>query len=321
MTFSNSNFYVETSAVNYLANKFIYTDAIATKALQSIKGNIWYLSPVTLWEIMLTSDKKKREQIIFYCQNLFNENLLNSPTEFIVNYLNSGCPEIEKKYNFHSKLSIGEIWKNLVNDNRLTFVYDYDEFKARMKHFQKLSKQLDKIVNRIFLDTKVTDEELTIQKIVNDYFMQINNEIEIYDKEYENVIKISILFMFYILCLEMEIDNTATKNYWLKIGINDTFKRMDFLIKKYKEIVLRGPIYQMAIMAFHQLSIDNKTNRGLFMDCLHSIYITYSDVFLTNDEHFKTLKERKLHPSFTKLLHISEINIKTEIRKIHFPKE
>ena len=87
MTLSNANFYLETSAVNYLADRFIYTDAIATKDLQLTKGNIWYLSPVTLWEIMLTSDKERRERIIFYCQHLFHEKLLNSPSEFIINYL------------------------------------------------------------------------------------------------------------------------------------------------------------------------------------------------------------------------------------------
>ncbi|UPT69961.1 MAG: hypothetical protein M0D53_12575 [Flavobacterium sp. JAD_PAG50586_2] len=136
----------------------------------------------------------------------------------------------------------------------------------------------------------------------------------------KSVIKISILFMFYILCIEMDMDNSATKMYWSKIGITDPFKRMDYLMLKYKGIVLRGPIYQMAIMAFHQLSVEGKTNRGLFMDCLHSIYITYSDVFLTNDEHFKTLKEKGLHPNFSKLFHISEIGFKAELKKIHFPK-
>lgn len=320
MTFSNANLYLETSAVNYLADRFVYTDAIATKALQLTKGNIWYLSPVTLWEIMLTSDKERRERIIFYCQNLFHDRLLNSPSEFIVNYINAGCPLVEKRYDFHSKLSLSETWKDLVDDTRRTFDYDYKEFKKRMQGFQKLSKQIDKIINRIVLDTKVSDEELVIQNYINHYFSQIEKKIEIHDDNYKKVIKISILFMFYILSLALDMDNSAIENYWSKIGINEPFKRMDYLMQKYKGIVLRGPIYEMAIMAFHQLLIEGKTNRGLFMDCLHSIYITYLDIFLTNDEHFKTLKEREIHPNFSKLFHMSEIEFTKELKKIHFPK-
>ncbi|UPT69962.1 MAG: hypothetical protein M0D53_12580 [Flavobacterium sp. JAD_PAG50586_2] len=175
---SNANFYLETSAVNYLADRFIYADAIATKALQLTKGNIWYLSPVTLWEIMLTSDKERRERIIFYCQHLFHEKLLNSPSEFIINYLNAGCPLVEKRYDFHSKLSLSETWKDLVTDTQRTFIYDYEEFKQRMQLFQKLSKQIDKIINRIVLDTKVSDEELVIQNYVNHCFSQIEKKLK-----------------------------------------------------------------------------------------------------------------------------------------------
>lgn len=321
MTFSNHNFYVETSAVNYLADKFAWNDALATKGLQNAKGNIWYLSPVTLWEILLTSDKKRRETIIFYCQHLFHEQLMNSPSEFIINYINAGCPLVEKKYDFHSKLSLNEIWKDICLDKQKTFVYDYDILKDRMKLMQKFSKQLNKIIHRVVLDITVLDDEFSLQQVVNYFYEQVKDELKHHDPDYNKVIKISILFIFYILCLEADLDNSPQKKFWNQVGISPSIDRLFYLMSKHKDLAFRGPIYQMAIMAYHQISLGQKSNRGLFMDCLHSIYITYTDNFITNDEHFKTLKERDIHPNFKRLMHISEIELTTQIREVYQPEK
>ncbi len=318
MQFSNSNIYLETSAVNYFADNYNWQDALATKGLQNVKGNLWYLSPVTLWEILLTSNIEKRENIIFFCQHLFHEKLLNSPSEFIINYINSGCPLIEKKYDFQSKLSIATTWTDICTDKRKTFVYDYEDLKAKMQTFQKLSKQFDKIINRIVLDITISDDELSIQIFVNSFYKKIETQLIYADPDYHKVVKISILLAFYILCLEVEIDNTPIKAYWQKVGIQDSIERLNYVMNMYEDLILRGPFYQMAIMVYHQTSIK-KINRGLFMDSLHSIYINYADVFLTNDDHFKTLKERDIHPNFLNILHISDIQLTTQLRKINNP--
>ena len=52
-------FYFETSALNSFATGRTIQDAIATKALQNIKGRGWYLSPVVLWELLLTYDTRR----------------------------------------------------------------------------------------------------------------------------------------------------------------------------------------------------------------------------------------------------------------------
>lgn len=319
MTFSNRNFYFETSAVNYLVDRFDWKDALATKGLQNTKGNLWYLSPVTLWEILLTSDEQRREKIIFYCQHLFHDQLINSPSEFIVNYINAGCPLVETKYDFHSKLSLNDTWKDICHDKRKTFVYDHATLKDRMKLLQKFSKQLDKIIHRVVLDITVSDDELSLQQFVNFFYRRVKDEIKHHDPDYHKVIKISILLIFYILCLEVDLDNTPQKKFWQRVGVNPSIDRLFYIMDRHKDLIFRGPFYQMAIMAFHQISLDQKSNRGLFMDCLHSIYITYADIFMTNDEHFKTLKEKDIHPNFRRLMHISEIEITTQLKPIFNP--
>lgn len=89
-------FYFEPSALNYLAKKISIGDAIATKAYQNLKGNRWYISPVTIWEIFLTQDVFNREKIIYFAQHLFDLDLLPIPEEIIVNYIKAGCPITEK---------------------------------------------------------------------------------------------------------------------------------------------------------------------------------------------------------------------------------
>jgi len=319
MTFSNFNFYFETSAVNYLVDRFNWKDALATKGLQSSKGNIWYISPVTIWEILLTNDLDRREKIIFYCQHLFHERLINSPSEFIIQYLDQGCPRVQEKIDFHSKLLINHTWKDICLNKSKTFVYEHDSLKERFKYFQKLSKQLDKIINRVILDLLIINEEHYLQDFVNVIFKNIEKDLKYSDPHYNKVIKIAILFVFFIFCLEAEFDNRPIVEYWKKTGIDDSMERYVYLLNKYPDIITRGPFYHMAIMAFHQISLGQISNRGLFMDCLHSLYIPYTDIFITNDLHFKSLRDKNLNPNFSKVIHISEIEFVTELKQIQNP--
>ena len=71
-------FYFETSALNAFADGRSVQDAIATKAFQNLKGRGFYLSPVVLWEVLLTSDEIARERLINFAQHLFEPDLLRS---------------------------------------------------------------------------------------------------------------------------------------------------------------------------------------------------------------------------------------------------
>lgn len=262
---------------------------------------------------------KKRERIIFYCQHLFHDQLLNSPSEFIINYIDKGCPLIEPRHDFHSKLSINNAWKDICSNKRKTFIFDYKVLKRQMRLFQKFSKQIDTILHRVVLDITVSDEELGWQRFVNFYYRQLMKNQKNYDTQSEKIIKISILFVFYVLCLGVDVDNSPIYSFWQKEGIKEPFHRLSYLMKKYEKLFFQGPFYEMAVMAYHQITLGEKSNRGLFMDCLHSIYITYADIFITNDKHFKTLKDKIDNPNFLKVKHISEIEIRTSMKDIYKP--
>jgi len=136
----------------------------------------------------------------------------------------------------------------------------------------------------------------------------------------EKLYKIAVLFMLYILCMEVDLDATPIKEFWKDVGISDTFKRLGYLLDNYEILTSRGPFMEMAITAFEQIRKNNKSTRGLFFDCLHSIYLAYVDIFLTYDNHFKKLS-RIPHINYQEIYHFDELQITKYLRKIVPPEK
>lgn len=90
--------YFETSAINRFAKNRTVADAIATKELRRNKRRRWVVSIVSLWEIFLTTQEDERAQLIDFSRFLFDENLISSPEELVVNFVDAGCPLHERKY-------------------------------------------------------------------------------------------------------------------------------------------------------------------------------------------------------------------------------
>ena len=83
----NSVIYLDTSAVNFLCDNLSLRDAAATKLYHARKGTKFYISSTVIWEILATKNDEQRELLIAFMQNLCYEKLINSPSEFILNYI------------------------------------------------------------------------------------------------------------------------------------------------------------------------------------------------------------------------------------------
>lgn len=316
MSWKNKNIYFETSAVNYLVNRFKWYDAAVTKAFQSVRGNRWYLSPVTIWEVLLTSDEVIKEKIIHYSQNLFYKRLLNSPSELIIHFIASGCPREEKRYDFHSKSNIQSVWEDLCLDKKKTFIYDKDELKKRTIYIQDISKQLNEIINKNTFYLNLYDYGSGLQHLLNVCIKKFKKKNIIKEAKMERVFKLSMFFMLYIMCLEIDLDATPIRNFWKHVGISDTFERLQYLNKKYEVLIYRGPFLEMALMAYNQIKDIKTSTRSVFFDCLHSLYLPYIDYFITNDNHFRELKNNVEHFNYKKIFHLKELKLRTFIRKV-----
>ena len=57
-----------------------------------------------------------------------------------------------------------------------------------------------------------------------------------------------------------------------------------YLFHQNGTILHRGPLVYMASMAISEVA--RGTNRGLYKDCLHAVYMPYCTSFFTRDKHF-----------------------------------
>lgn len=282
--------YFETSAVNALMD-VEEIGTLATKQLQLNKGRDWRISPVTIWEILMTSDDERREQIIDFCQHLFSRELLPSPSELIIPWILQGMPRAEPKRKLISATALAETWRSLVDDRRKTFIYDKNELKGRLKMIQSLGRDLHKILRNedviLGSDNPLAHHDGSISSLVEEMPFIKNGE-KVSNKT-KRAYKISIFYIMVILCAEGDLDNEAIKNYWSNLGIESTLERIHYVINELPTLVHRGPFITMAYMTLAQS--EKGFSRGLWYDCLHSLYLPYVDHVFTSDGHFHRLRE------------------------------
>lgn len=83
------------------------------------------------------------------------------------------------------------------------------------------------------------------------------------------------------------MESELVDEFWKRQKITTGQNKLIYFLNKYEPAIHSGPIANMALMALNQ--IGRTKSRGLWADCLHSVYITYSDKFLSADEHFYSL--------------------------------
>src|ERR1035437_7643512 len=133
--------YFETSAANYLFdNVFSRPDcsSIKTKNLQKQKGSKWYISNITLWEIFLTKNEKRRYDLFDFSRCLFYDYLIPSPEEIIINYIKGGCPIIEKRYELKSESLFAKEWTMACKNLNYAFQPDRYQLELRSQHFRSI---------------------------------------------------------------------------------------------------------------------------------------------------------------------------------------
>ena len=302
--------YLETSAVNFLMEGHSIEDALATKQLQLNRGRDWRLSPVTLWEILMTSDEVRREEIIYFCQHLFGRELLPSPAELIIPYINQGMPEIERARELKSTSSIAQVWRDLVDDRSKTFILDYKEMRSRSKITQSIAKNIHELIKHgdlvITSNKSFAGLDSSLSILIKE--LPFSKSGEQTTNEQQLAYKVALYYIMIILCAEVDFDNEPIKDFWENLGIDSTEDRILYVLRKLPTLVHRGPFATMAYMTISQAS--GKYPRGVWFDSLHSIYITYVDKIFTTDGHFQGLRDIIPEPILQrKIHHMSEVKV------------
>lgn len=288
----NSNVYLETSAVNFLVDHHGPDDGKATRIYHGFKGTRFYVSPVTIWEVLLTQDEIRRERLIYYLQNIAHHEMIVSPGELIINYINAGCPKAERKYKLHSKLPMAEVWSDICENPAKSIRFGGKDIKQRSDAIRVVFKTASKLIEDVGISNVAVDQ-VTAVKIEFDRILNNLKGVDIsdYSQEERKVLKISLVLLLLILCGEVNLEDDSIKDYWNRLGVDGITERFYYLISKQESLIYEGPFVVLAQMVNIQMSKGGKSTRGIFWDALHSIYLIYCEVFLTADAHFRMLRE------------------------------
>lgn len=154
-----------------------------------------------------------------------------------------------------------------------------------------LQRKLGHSLRRAILRPKEKDELLNfvIMDVIDPLVKKLSfvKDNDAITEKHLDLIRISTFFVLMIFCGNLSFESEIVDTFWRDEGISEDENKLIYFLAKYEEALYRGPIATMANMALHQ--INQKKSRGLWADCLHSVYITYSDRFISADEHFCSL--------------------------------
>ena len=310
-----SIFYLDTSALNFLADNVKDFDFLAGMK-EHLKFEL-FLSPVSLWEVFLNSNEERRDYLIYWAQFNCARKLIKSPSEIIIEYIKQDCP-IKDRTIFrdapYSNMQMAETWENIHGKIDRTIPLDVNELKERSNGIRQLSKSLKGIINDMCDDSHENYENDPFHGAMVMALENVGRSLEL-DKKTERTYKITLIFIFFIICIGFELQNSVIQDFWNEKGIEDPFERLDFMIANYSELMVRGPVLEMAMMAETQLKMDNSKSRGLLHDCMHTIYCYYADNLITSDTHFECLRDDVNHPVFKGIIMTSQIQEIWELAK------
>jgi len=305
-----TNIYVETSAVNYLFDNIFNSpknSSLKTKELQISKGRKWYISSLTLWEIFLTKNEPRRFGLFDFSRCLCYDYLMPSPEEIIVNYIKSGCPKIEKRYELKSNSLFSDEWTHACANLNYAFQPDREQLEERTKSIRLMAEifQTPLLVPKSIYNLNDSETKLT-----NAYLKYIFDKIsrlygDTIDDELVKFINVTLKVTLVLLCYGIGFDKPTIESFWNSLGKMEPLERLEYSIQHFPEIFYRGPITNISKMILIQMP---KIGRGLYFDSLHSSYITYSDLYLTNDRHFINFKNTHNNdPNMLKIIDVRSL--------------
>ncbi len=307
------NYYFETSAVNYIYELFQRQKefgSLATRKLQNSKGIYWKLSSITLWELFQIKNKEKRYEIFDLARCLFDQSLISSPEEIIINYVNSGSPNVESHYDLVASGSFAIEWQLACNNLGYYFEPDSEQAQMLTEHLRFIGEYFIKTNRGYSLKTYKEIDEIS-DRLHGAHLRYIYNELiklhggKLNEEQYTYIAAVMQVVML-VFCFGIGIDQHLIENFWKQNGSAQMSDRLEIAVRKFPDIFFRGPLALITRMIITQS--NGKTSRGVFFDSLHSIYITYSDVFITNDDHFNLYRQNNLSdPNVKKIMPITNM--------------
>jgi hypothetical protein len=304
--------YIETSAVNYFLDVLTGVDAQATREYQLSKGREWFISTSVLWEIMQIRDFKDYDAVLFLATFLFHPHLLKSAPEIVLEYFDQGCPSYHVMETPYTASTIGKAWERACGDRSYSFNIIGTPFLNLTLKYKEISRHLPFIYSpQAPVDASVPEYVQSVRDVVDHFYREFTSDTV--SKQIASLRRIAILMLFVQVCSCVDLSQDVLIDYWKNRGIESPLDRFRFIVEKQPNILHQGPLWNMANGVLLQTVNKRSASRGALHDGLHAVYLPFVDVFLTNDEHFRQLREKanKFHYEtlYRKVYHLNEMKL------------
>lgn len=172
----------------------------------------------------------------------------------------------------------------MAHNNDVTIIHSEDAAAIRASAFRVGSKELHKILEGSACGN---DHNNDIANAADHIFDAVRKKID-WDPENDIIIRTVIVYMIYIFLIEVGIENDSICKIWMKGRIvnSNLSVKISHIIEKYPEILKRGPLLEMSLMAYHQSSVLKNKDRGILFDGMHMVYAPYVSTILNADKSF-----------------------------------
>lgn len=294
--------YLETSALNALAEEVGIKALEIFRAEQRSRNRIFVTSPMLLWEIMQISDEKQADFMMMAAQALFDPVLLGTPTELVIRYLESAYPRNIVNYGIATALPWGAIWARMTRNFGCRLEYDREALLDKTRPYRDISRNLTSIIDGVPHKNAMVEPARQYVGLIYDAL-----EEDLKRQGPDGVTaKLVILYTYLLLLTCLDLDGSAARNFWASKDFPASLQhgQVSQVFIDYPEIFVRGPLLEMANMASMQYC-SGKTNRGALHDGMHMVYAPHVDVILSADSAFLTMARSSSHYS-AKIMHPSD---------------
>ena len=276
-------YYLDTSSINKFTDLFSHEDNEMIRELLGVLQMNWVLSPLNIYEILSTSDIKRRETIIFKMSRFYSSPgaIFESATRVLFfQLLQYNSPLTE------SEISLFDTWFEINKNKEKTFILDYEDFKKRVQNLKSLN-----LVIKWITSGNVPEEAALLtqtQKLSYAFISLISLFVptrnQFLNEDEKKLFKLRIFLVFSIFCFGIEMDNVFIEEYWREKKINSLDERLSYILNNSFDDVFNSPqIGTMSSFLLFQSKQSKGLNRGAFRDALHLIYCWHVNVFITND--------------------------------------
>jgi hypothetical protein len=281
--------YLDTNVYNALSSRLSDTQVTALPEVLDQLGIEVLISPVNILEILASSERPRKERLVWVAQHLAAPPILPEVESIVIDYAARIVkdPRVE-----HLRLRrptarppLREEWEKVYNDKRRTLHISEESIRALMM-MKKVNALHHAITSRGLFEGTDWQFDLrglsggNLRVVLEDVTSRMRSIQPPTDRAafyQQNVALVTAI----ILCIGLTPFPEPIDDFWNALGRHKVEDRLDFVWQEHPELYLDGPVVGLSHLLWWQS--QRAFDRGNLFDAYHLQYLQVVSEFLTKD--------------------------------------